>query len=185
MTDETIIALFYKRDEDAIRQCMTQYGSYCKTVASGILTDPADVEEAVADTWLGAWNAIPPKNPTHLRLFLGRITRNLAIDILRRRQAYCRGGGEVTLALHELAEIVGSDSAEAELDRKALAKSISAFLKSEPQLRRTAFIRRYFYLEDIPMIAQQLHRKESAVRMMLSRTRQRLKKHLVQEGYDL
>lgn len=185
MTDEKIIALFYKRDESAIQECMTQYGSYCKAIASGILTDSADAEEAVADTWLATWNAIPPKNPTHLRLFLGRITRNLAIDILRRNQACCRGGGEAALALHELTEIVGSNNVEENLDKKALSEAISAFLKSEPQVRRNAFVRRYFYLEDIPMIAQRLHRKETAVRMMLSRTRQRLKKHLIQEGYDL
>ena len=185
MTDENIITLFHQRDEQAIEECILYYSAYCTVVASGILADPADVEETVADTWLATWNAIPPQNPKHLRLFLGRITRNLAIDKLRRSQAICRGSGEAALALEELSEIAGNQGAEAYLDKEALSKAISAYLKTEPLIRRSAFVRRYFYLEDIPAIAQRLQQKESTVRMMLSRTRKGLKKFLIHEGYDL
>lgn len=185
MTDEKIIDLFYRRDEQAIDACMTRYGSYCRAVASGILPSSADVEEAVADTWLAAWNAIPPQKPASLRLFLGRITRNLAIDISRKARADRRGGDVQTLALHELSEIAGTDSPEEALDMQALSKAISDFLRAEPQQRRIVFVRRYFYLEEIPQIAASLRLRETNVRMMLSRTRKRLKKYLIQEGYPL
>ena len=185
MTDDMILALFYKRDESAIQACMDLYGNYCRGIATRILSNPADAEEAVADTWHTAWNTIPPQKPNHLRLFLGRITRNLAIDSLRRSQSQRRGGGAPELAIHELSELISPDSPEELLDMKELSKAISAFLMTEPPQRRRVFVRRYFYLEDIPVIAEQLHLKETNIRMMLSRTRLRLKKYLIQEGYKL
>jgi len=102
MTDEKIIALFYQRDEQAIRACMDMYGGYCRTVAAGILSDASDIEEAVSDTYLAAWESIPPQNPQCLRLYLGRITRNRAISIWRANRAKRRGGDQVDLALEEL-----------------------------------------------------------------------------------
>lgn len=185
MTDEKIIELFKSRDEQALRECMTRYGSYCRTVAAGILPDPADAEEAVADTWLAAWDAIPPQHPQYLRLFLGSITRNRAISIWRRDHARRRGGGETALALEELREVIGGDSPEEEVNTRELSRVISAFLKGEPETRRKVFLRRYFYMEDIPAIADRYGLKMSNVRMMLSRTRQKLKKYLIQEGYIL
>lgn len=186
MNDEKIIELFYKRDEQAIRECMALYGSYCRTVAAGILSDPADVEEAVADTWLAAWDSIPPQYPKYLRLFLGRITRNRAISIWRRNSSQSRGSGQTALALEELGECVSSDDTpETEVSARELERKITAFLKNEPALRRSVFLRRYFYLEDIPSIAHRYGLSQSNVRMMLSRTRQKLKKYLTQEGYIL
>ena len=186
MNDERIIELFQKRDEQAIKECMTHYGAYCRSVAAGILTDPADVEEAVTDTWLAAWDAIPPHVPKYLRLFLGRITRNQAIGIWRKRNAQSRGGGQVALTLEELGECVSSgDTPETTISAKELERKIAAFLKNEPARRRSVFLRRYFYLEDISAIAQRYDLTETNVRMMLSRTRQKLKKHLTQEGYIL
>ena len=184
MNDEKIIELFQKRDEQAIKECMARYGSYCRTVAAGILADPADVEETVADTWLSAWDAIPPYIPKYLRLFLGRITRNHAISLWRRNNASSRGSGEIVLALEELEECVSSkDTPETAVSAKELEKTIATFLKNEPAARRKVFLRRYFYLEDIPAIAYRYGLSESNVRMMLSRTRQKLRKYLIQEGY--
>lgn len=185
MTDEKIIALFNKRDEGALRACMELYGGYCYTVAAGILQDPADAEEAVSDTWLAAWDSIPPQHPKYLRLFLGRITRNSAISIWRRNNARQRGGGEAVLALEELSSIVGTDTLAQALDINELSRTISAFLKGEPETRRKVFVRRYFYLEELPAIAERYGLRQTNVRMMLSRTRQKLKKYLIQEGYDL
>lgn len=185
MTDEKIIELFNKRDEQAIRECMTAYEAYCRTVAAGILADPADAEEAVADTWLTAWDTIPPQCPKHLRLYLGRITRNLAISRWRKNTAQCRGGGQVELALEELGECVSRSAIpEAELDARQLQRAISAFLKTEPAIRRQVFVRRYFYLEELPAIAYRFGLGEANVRMMLSRTRQKLRNYLIQEGYQ-
>lgn len=186
MNDEQIIELFQKRDEQAIRESMATYGSYCRTVAAGILADPGDVEEAVADTWLAAWDAIPPHVPKYLRLFLGRITRNQAVSIWRRNHARCRGSGQIPLALEELGTCVCRENdPEETVNTKELARVITAFLKNEPAQRRKVFLRRYFYLEEIPAIAHRYDLKESNVRMMLSRTRQKLKKYLTQEGYIL
>lgn len=185
MNEEKIIELYLHRDEQAIHLSMEHYGAYCRAVAAGILRDSADVEEAVADTWLKAWQTIPPQQPKYLRLYLGKITRNAALSIWRRNNAYSRGGGETALALEELGEIVGDDSPETELDRRELERTITAFLKTEPVRRRNIFLRRYFYMEEIPGIAQRYGLRENNVRMMLSRTRQRLKKYLKQEGYQL
>lgn len=184
MNDEKIIDLFFCRDEQAIGACIDTYGAYCHTVASGILSDPADVEEALADTWLAAWDAIPPQRPNHLRLFLGRITRNRAIDICRKNSAERRGGNHVEVALEELSQCASpSGSPEQAVDAKQLAAAINRFLKNEPLQRRQVFLRRYFYLEDIPVIAQRYGLREVNVRMMLSRTRQKLRQFLIQEGY--
>lgn len=184
MNDERIIALFQNRDEQAIKESMALYGSYCRTVAAGILSDPADVEEAVADTWLAAWDSIPPHVPKYLRLFLGRITRNRAISVWRRNSAQSRGSGQAVLALEELGECISSDgSPETTVSVKELERTITAFLKNEPVVRRKVFLRRYFYMEEIPAIAHRYDLTENNVRMMLSRTRQKLKKYLTQEGY--
>lgn len=184
MNDMQIISLFYKRDEQAIRETMDSYGGYCRTVAAAVLQDPADVEEAVADTWLKAWESIPPHNPRYLRLYLGKITRNLALSIWRKNNAYHRGGGQLALALDELGECVSSgDSPEQHVNMQELENAISSFLKSESDIRRAVFLRRYFYLDEISAIALRYSLKETNVRMMLMRTRKRLKKYLVQEGY--
>lgn len=184
MEDRQIIQLYWNRDEQAIQSSIDTYGSYCQHIANTILTDRLDVEEAVADTWLQAWNAIPPQWPEHLRLFLGRLTRNLALSIWRRNHAQSRGGGQVQLALEELGECVGADpSPEALVDTRELARCVSGFLQRVPLRQRQVFLRRYFYLEDTRTIARLCGMGEGAVRMTLSRLRKRLREHLIQEGY--
>ena len=184
MNDEKIIALFFERDEQAIQETIGAYDAYCRTVAAGILSDPADIEEAVADTWLAAWDTIPPQQPKHLRLYLGRITRNRAIDLWRKNNAERRGGNQVAVALEELSQCISvSGSPELEVDAKQLAAAINRFLKNEHIQRRQVFLRRYFYLEDISTIAYNYGLRETNVRMMLSRTRKNLRKYLMQEGY--
>lgn len=185
MTDERIIELFNKRDEQAIRACIGQYEAYLRTVASGILADPGDVDEAVADTWLVAWDTIPPQHPKYLKLYLARITRNRAISIFRKKNADCRGGAEPALALEELGQIVGAGSPEEALNVKALSRSISCFLKTQGKVQRVVFVRRYFYLQPVDEIASSLGLREANVRVILSRTRNKLKKYLLQEGYTL
>lgn len=184
MNDEKIIDLFFRRDEQAIQESMLAYGAYCRTVAFGILQDPLDAEEAVADTWLAAWDSIPPHRPTYLRLFLGSITRNKALSILRRNNSKSRGGGQMTLALEELGECV-SNEADPGMDSKQLGRTITAFLKNEPVMRRNVFIRRYYYFEDPADIASRYGLSQTNVRMMLSRTRKKLRNYLIQEGYTL
>lgn len=186
MEDEKILELYRDRDEQAIRETIAQYESYCRTVALGILSNEADVEEVLSEVWLRAWESIPPQEPEYLRLYLAKITRNQAMSRLRRESAQRRGGGQVALALEELGECVsGSQSAEGALDAKELQEAINAFLHTLPQRDRVTFLRRYFYLEDTKTIAAQLHTKETNLRMLLSRTRKKLKNYLIQEGYEL
>ena len=184
MTDDKMIELYLKRDERAIAESVASYATYCRSVISRILWDPGDVEEVLADTWIGAWNTIPPQRPGNLRLYLGRIARNRAVDLLRRKNASCRGGDRVISALEELEECVSSFGVpENELATKELGETINRFLEKQPQQHRGIFLRRDFYMEDIPVIARTYGLREGNVRMILSRTRKKLQNYLKQEGY--
>lgn len=186
MEDEKIIELYWNRDEQAIRATMETYGIYCHTVATAILGDNGDAEEAVADTWLRAWNAIPPLRPNCLRLYLGKITRNISLSIWRKNHADSRGGGQVLLALEELAECVSTgETPETVVSTGELEQAITDFLLNEPVKSRAIFLRRYFYLEDSKAIAKSYAMTDVAVRMHLSRTRRKLKEYLIKEGHIL
>lgn len=184
MTDEKIIDLFFKRDEQAIRASMDTYDTYCRTVAAGILSNPSDIDEAVADTYLAVWDAIPPHRPKCLRLFFGRIARNRSVSILRKNTAERRGGKQVQVALDELSQCVSTLGApEQEIEAKQLGEAISCFLRKQPLQQRQIFLHRYFYLEEIADIAHCYGLQETNVRMILSRTREKLRKYLIKEGY--
>lgn len=186
MEDETIIALYQNRIEDAIQQTGRKYGDYCYSIAYRILQNREDSEEVVSDTWMKAWNAIPPARPQVLKLFLARITRNLALSRYRTRTAEKRGGGAVEGALEELAFCVGSNSAPDEnLNLQMLGNTIQRFLDNIPVRDSTIFVRRYFFLEEMDQIAKGYGMTESAVRMRLSRTRKKLRTYLQKEGYEL
>lgn len=151
-----------------------------------ILDDPGDVEEVLADTWLKAWQAIPPKKPQYFKLFLGKIARNQALSTYRGKTALKQGGGTVQLALEELGECIPApNEIDSRLQQEVLKDTIEKFLLSESRQARSVFLRRYFFLEDTAEIARRYGLRESNVLMILSRTRTKLKKYLIQEGYDL
>ena len=184
--DEKIIELFLKRDETAVSCVSEKYGAYCTAVAGRILADRSDVEECVNDTWLGAWNSIPPHIPEVLRTFLGKITRNLSLKRLRENTAEKRGGSGADLVLDELAEITaGTDRAESGAEAAELAESINAYLAGLGAEQRKIFVMRYWYFEPVAEIADRLGLKESKVKMTLKRTRDGLKGKLKEEGYDV
>ena len=184
MCDEEIISLYFLRDEQAIQESISTYGAYCAKIAGNILQHKEDAEEAVADTWLRAWQTIPPTRPNCLRIFFGRITRNLSLDRWRRNTAQRRGSGEIDLALDELRECVGEHAnPELLVQTMELGRSVNAFLRGEPENNRVIFLRRYYYLESSKQIALRLGTSDSNVRMILSRTRRRLRNHLKKEGY--
>lgn len=187
MEDSQIVALYFDRQEQAITASQVKYGPYCTHIAFHILRQAEDSEECVSDTWLHAWNAIPPERPNNLRAYLGRITRNLALNRHRKNAAQKRGGNTVEVALSELRDCVsdGSDL-EASLLERELGKAISQFLSRLPREKRVAFVLRYYYLYTVREIAEKLGLRESAVKSMLFRLRKQLKTHLEQEGifYD-
>ena len=186
MDDQEIIARFFARDEEGLTAARARYEPYCAAVARSLLNDPRDQEECLSDTWLRAWNAIPPQRPRSLGAFLAKITRNLAINRLRDGNAQRRGGGQVPLALEELGECVSPEgSPEGELDRQAAEEALNRFLDGLPPLQREVFLRRYWYLDSIEAIARRAGWSKSRVTTTLHRLRVRLRAHLIQEGIDV
>ena len=184
MKDEEIVALYFARDEQAVARTDEKYGGYCYALANRILCNASDAEETVSDTYMRAWQSIPPTKPKVLRLFLAKITRNLAFDRWRSESARKRGGGEVPLVLDELEECIGSNAdVSARFEAKELTRTIAAFLDTQSQREQNVFLRRYFFVEDTREIAQRYHMTPEAVLKSLSRTRKKLKAYMIQEGY--
>ena len=183
MEDEKIIELFWNRSESAISETAQKYGNYCYSIAYNILTNSEDAEESVSDTYMAAWKAMPPRRPSILATFLGKITRHLSIDLWRSRNRYKRGGGEIVLALEELEDcIADSQTVEMALERKQLAVVFNRFLDSLPEMERRVFLCRYWYLDPIADIAGYYGFSVSKVTSMLHRTRKKLRTTLEKEG---
>ncbi len=186
MDDVQIIDLYNARDEKAITETESKYGKYCLAVAHNILWNMQDCEECVNDTWLQAWNTIPPKQPSNLRLFLGTITRNLSINRRKASNRLKRGGDQWLLALEEVGEFVpAADTVETAMEEQAFVEAVAGFLRTLPERERTTFLRRYFYLESTPQLASFFRTSEGNVLKSLSRTRKKLKAYLEQEGYTV
>jgi len=186
MDDRQILKLFEERSEAAISETAEKYGRYCHTIAYNILCNEEDTEECVNDTYLKAWEAIPPQVPEKLSAFLGKITRNLALDKYRFYNSAKRGGGQTALALEELQECVSAaDSTEQAVSDKLLVEILNRFLKELPLEKRRIFMKRYWYLQSIQEIAGELAISESKVKMTLLRTRSKLKQVLEKEGIYL
>lgn len=184
MNDKSIIDLYFSRDEEAITQTDKKYGRYCYSIAYNILTNKEDAEESVSDTYMTAWRAIPPRRPSVLSTFLGKITRHISIDRWRVNSAYKRGGGEITLALEELGDCVsGRHNVEMEYERKELIRAYVKFLDALPVTERRVFLRRYWYVDSIETIAKEFGFSQSKVKTMLHRTRAKLRKQLAEEGF--
>lgn len=183
MEDAHIVDLYWARSEAAVAETAKKYGAYCYSIAHAILTNPEDAEESVNDTWLDAWNSMPPHRPAILATFLGKITRRIAIDKWRARSAEKRGGGEMALALSELADCVPSGkTVEQEVADTELEAAINRFVLSLPLTRRRVFLCRYWYLDSIAAIAKQFGLSQSSVKVMLHRTRKALRTFLEREG---
>ncbi len=186
MEDKKIVELYWQRNEAAITETSAKYGNYCTAIAMNILGIPEDAEECVNDTYVNAWNSMPPYKPNVLKTFLGRITRNLSFNRYKHNRAEKRGGGEVEVVLSELGECVsGAPSVEDELNRRELAKAIDDFLDSLSEKKRDIFVLRYWYSESVSKIAKQFIMKEGAVSMTLNRLRADLRGYLYERGFEI
>lgn len=186
MTDERIVELYWQRDERAIRETELAYGTYIHYIAYAILRDESDAGEITNDTYLKAWNSIPPQRPKPLKAFLGRIARQLSLNRAEYNTADKRGGSQYPLALDELLECVADkDSSPDPADLIALRDAINAFLRSLPTEARRMFIRRYWYMDSIKEIASAFAVGESRVKSTLVRAREKLRKVLKKEGFDV
>ena len=184
MDDRKIVELYWERSEQAIHETQNKYGHYCFSIANNILPFREDAEESVNDTYLAAWNAMPPNRPNILSTFLGKLVRRISIDRWRHLSADKRGGGSVPVALDELGECIpsGSDPV-AEVEAKELAEAVGRFLETVPYREQKVFLMRYFDLAKIQDIANQFHMSPGNVKSMLHRTRSKLRIHLHKEGY--
>ena len=183
MNDNEIIELYWQRSENAISESQQKYGGYCGTIARNILHSAEDAEECVNDTWAKAWNVIPPSKPNRLSVFLGRITRTLAIDRWRAKSTQKRGNGEISLCLDELAECVSNN--DSIVDDLILKDALERFLRGLKADAAQLFLLRYWYMLPIKDIALRRSVSEGAVKMSLSRTRAALREFLEKEGIKI
>jgi len=186
MDDSQIVALYWARDEAALSESAAKYGAYCRAIAWNILHSGEDADETVNDTWLGAWNAMPPHRPAALSTFLGKITRRLSLKRWRSRSAQKRGGGETALALDELLDCVPDGRAiDEHLEAEELIRILNSFLAELPAAERRVFVRRYWYLEPVAEIGRRYGFSKSKTESMLHRTRRKLLLRLGAEGVFL
>ena len=185
MDDVQILDLYWERSEDAIKETENQYGKYCYFIAYSILQNAEDSEECVNDTYMKAWEVIPPQRPNRLSTFLGKITRNLALNRHIFYSAEKRGGKNVFLAMEELQICVPNHSSESEekiTDDLTLTDALNRFLASLKPERRMIFVQRYWYFSSVKEIAADFGIGESKVKMSLLRTRKELGAFLEKEG---
>lgn len=182
MKDEEIVALYFARNEDAIAQTREKYGWYCSSIAYHILCSIEDSEECVSDTWLRTWNSIPPKRPDRLQPYVGKITRNLALDRVKADAAKNRN--EVSQVLEEL-DSASLDTPENLLEQKRLSETITAFLCTLPPIKQRVFVLRYWYFLSLKEISQKTGWKENRLMVELYRMRGKLKTYLEKEGFEL
>lgn len=186
VNDQQIMDLYWARSENAISETSKKYGRYCYYIAYNILHNNEDSEECVNDTYLKAWDNMPPKRPDKLSTFLGKITRNLSLHKYEKYTAQKRGAGQVPLALEELTECIpSSDNTAHVADDLMLAELLNQFLGNLSADTRKIFVQRYWYLMPIHEIASNCRISESKVKVTLFRTRNKLKVLLEKEGFLL
>ena len=186
MKDAEIVELYWKRDESAVAATAKVYGNYCYSIAYNILQCNEDAQECVNDTYWKAWLSIPPQRPQRLATYLGKITRNLSIDRLKRLNAQKRGKGQTELVLKELeSSIPAATETERLLDEIVLTNAINQFLRQHPRTERNIFVGRYWHLYSIADLAQAYGMHESKVASLLFRMRKKLKHHLEKEGISV
>jgi RNA polymerase sigma-70 factor (ECF subfamily) len=183
MDDPEIIQLYWDRDQRAIGETDRKYGAYCTAIIRRVLGDGRDAEECLNDTYLGAWNAMPPQRPSLLPPFLGRIARNTALDRYDYNGAARRGGFDTVL--EELADCVSGSPVEEELELRRIGEAISAYLDTVSPTARRVFLRRYWYGDPVADIAARCGFTQGKVKSLLHRTRKGLRTYLIQEGYAL
>lgn len=186
MDDERILDLYWARSKSAIYETANKYGRYCFAIANNILQNREDAEECVNDTFLKAWEAIPPQRPSVLRVFLGKITRNLSLNAYNKQRAEKRGGDEIALLYSELEDCIPSSrDVEKEFESSLIIGTINSCLLSLDSESRMVFVRRYWYADSIKAIAAHFQMSESKVKSMLFRTRKTLRLYLEHEGVNL
>ena len=186
MEDREIVDLYWRRDEAAISATEEKYGAYCRSIARNILTVWEDAEECVSDTWHRAWRAMPPQRPAKLKAWLGRVTRNGAINLWNRNHRQKRYGGMEQL-LEELEECLPAARSPEEtvLEERELSRFLDEWLASLPREDRTLFLRRYWKGEPLSDLEKAWGLSHGQMAKRMYRLRAKLKDALEREGYTL
>ena len=186
MEDEKIVELYFERDEAAIEKTSEKYGKRLRAVSNGIVRDMETAEECENDTYLEAWNIIPPNEPkTYLYAFLARIIRNISLNCCRKKNALKRNAFVCELSA-EMEECIPSpDDMDCRIDDMVFAEIINKFLSELDAEKRKIFVRRYWYMDSVTEISEKLLLSESKVKTSLFRTRKKLREFLEKEGYAL
>lgn len=183
LDDDRLLELFRNRDERALSAVTEKYGRYCSSVAYGILKNREDAEECVNDAYLKLWESIPPNCPDNLKAYAARVTKNLALNLLKNDRTEKRGGGELAMVFEELSECVaGTDNVEKTVLEKELIEAVNKFLKTLPQKKRDIFVLRYWYTLSVTDIAKRYGCSENSVSVTINRTRKALTEFLRKRG---
>ena len=181
MTDSQIIALFWERNEDAIQETDAVYGHKLYTISDKILHSLQDAEESVSDTYMKAWETIPPQKPNYFFAYLAKICRNFSLRRIEWNTASKRNA-EVVVLTKEMEACIPDRSYERKLEGEELGKVLNRFLDSISLESRLIFMRRYWYTDSIQEIAERYHMSQSKVKIQLHRTRNKLQLFLESEG---
>lgn len=185
MEDSRIVELYLARSEDAILHTQQKYGAYCHRIAKNILGIDEDAEECVNDTYHTAWNSIPPARPNNLKVWLGRVVRNTAINLYHKNRAQKRYDGTAAL-LSELEDCIPSAaSVEREIEERELTALIERWLCTLKKDDRILFVRRYWYGVPLSELASRQKVSPNRLAQKMHRLRLSLKHALEQEGFDL
>lgn len=185
MEDAVILRMYIERDERAVSATFDKYRGYCMKIALNILGSGELAEECINDAFLKAWEQIPPREPDNLAAYLGKLTRNIALNMRRDAAALKRGGGETELVYDEISEVVPSGAnIERDAEHRELIGEINGFLKKLPAVKRNIFICRYWYCDSVRDIAAEFSMTENNVSVTLNRVRRKLRDYLRKRGYD-
>lgn len=186
MQDENIVALYWERNEAAIEETKNKYERYLLKIAYNVLADLEDSQESVNDTYLAAWNSMPPHRPGILSTYLAKITRRISIDIFRKKNRSKRKASEYMLSLTELEECIsGGSNPEENMEVQMLAHAINDFLRTLPKDARNLFIGRYYFMDSLKDAAMYCGMSESRAKSLLFRARCNLRVFLEKEGFDV
>ena len=184
MEDEAIVSLYWARDERAIAETEEKYDRYLTKIACNILNNTEDSRESVNDTYLAAWESMPPHKPSALSAYLAKLTRRISIDRFRYRTREKRMASEYAVSLSELGDCVsGGNTTEELVNVKLLADTIGIFLRLQSEDVRTVFLGRYYFLDSVREIAAYCGMSESKAKSLLFRIRCRLRERLMEEGF--
>ncbi len=185
MKDQDILALFFARDEAALTETAAKYGHSLLRLSENITKNSSDAEECVNDTYLAAWEAIPPERPVHFFAWLAKVARNNACRYLQAKTRQKRAAETVELT-DELAACLPAESdLLSELENERLGGVLDSFVRSLDDDAQYVFMQRYFFSEPIGEIARMTGFSESKIKSMLLRSRRKLKQRLEKEGFTI